>query len=124
MRDDDFFWEGVCEGKLLIQQCGKCGALRHPPLPMCPACQSLDWSPIQSSGQGQVLSWVMSKHPTQPEDTDIRVVVLVALKEGVRLISNLQGIAFDAIEVGLPVEVFYESFGDVVLPQFRPASAA
>jgi hypothetical protein len=108
----------------MIQKCNSCRTLIHPPLPMCSKCQSLDLSPMECSGRGEVLDWVMSKHPTRSEDTDVRVVVLVGLEEGVRLISNLHGIDFDAIEVGQPVEVFYQSFGDAVLPQFRPVGAA
>ena len=42
-QDVAFFWEGVAEGKLLIQRCLKCQALRHPPGPGCPKCSSLEW---------------------------------------------------------------------------------
>jgi uncharacterized OB-fold protein len=124
MRDDDFFWEGARDGKLLIQTCDSCRTLIHPPLPLCPNCQSSDTSPMECSGRGEVVGWVMSKHPTRQDDPDVRVVVLVQLEEGVRLVSNLQGVDFDAIDVGLPVEVFYQTFGEAVLPQFRPAGAA
>lgn len=120
MRDDDFFWDGAREGKLLIQKCSNCQTPIHPPLPMCPHCQSLDLSTIECSGRGEVMGWVMSRHPTKQDDADVRIVVLVKLEENVRLISNLQGIEFDEIEAGLPVEVFYQSFGEAVLPQFRP----
>ena len=36
--DTAFFWEGTAAGELRIQRCAKCGVLRHPPGPMCPAC--------------------------------------------------------------------------------------
>jgi uncharacterized OB-fold protein len=54
------------------------------------------------------------------------IVALVELDEGVRLVSNLCEIAPDDVEVGMPVEVFYQTFGtpdgkDLVLHQFRPA---
>ena len=35
--DTAFFWDGTAAGELRIQRCGGCGALRHPPGPMCPA---------------------------------------------------------------------------------------
>jgi uncharacterized OB-fold protein len=123
MRDDDFFWEGARDGELLIQRCGDCRTFVQPPLPMCSTCQSLNLAPVQCSGRGEVLSWVVSKHPTR-SDAEERVVVLVQLEEGVRLISNLQGAPIDAIQPGLPVEVFFQAFDEVVLPQFRPAGAA
>jgi hypothetical protein len=39
------------------------------------------------------------------------------------MVSNLCGIDPKDVEVGLPVEVFYEAFNDdeLVLHQFRPA---
>ena len=36
--DTAFFWDGTAVGELRIQRCARCGALRHPPGPMCPAC--------------------------------------------------------------------------------------
>jgi uncharacterized OB-fold protein len=41
MRDDDFFWEAGRDGRLLVQRCGGCGLVRHPPAPMCARCQSV-----------------------------------------------------------------------------------
>jgi uncharacterized OB-fold protein len=54
------------------------------------------------------------------------IVALIELDEGVRLVSNLCEIAPDDVEVGMAVEVFYETFDtldkqDLVLHQFRPA---
>ncbi len=117
MRDQDFFWEGVKEGRLLIQQCSNCNELRQPPGPMCPHCQSLEWHAKQASGRGAVYSWIVSKHPSEP-DSNARIVALIDLQEGVRMVSNLQGVALDIIHEGLPVEVFFDpTYG---LPQFRP----
>jgi hypothetical protein len=43
------------------------------------------------------------------------------MEDGVRLVSNLQGIDAADIRPGLPVEVFFQQVGEHVLPQFRPA---
>jgi uncharacterized OB-fold protein len=49
-------------------------------------------------------------------------VALVELEEGVRLVSNLTGIDPADITVGMPVEVYYQTFdNDLALHQFRPA---
>ncbi|HVN49836.1 MAG TPA: zinc ribbon domain-containing protein, partial [Acidimicrobiales bacterium] len=53
-RDTAFFWEALKERRLLIQRCAACGALRHPPRPMCPRCHSLDWDTVEASGHGTV----------------------------------------------------------------------
>jgi uncharacterized OB-fold protein len=123
MRDDDFHWEGAREGRLLIQRCADCGLARHPPAPMCAACQSLKVEIVECSGKAKVVGWVNSKHPTRP-DGDERIVVRLELPEGVWMISNLQGIALSDVHEGLPVEVFFQAFDGVALPQFRPARAA
>ncbi len=121
MRDDDFFWEGVKEGKLLFQKCSDCGALRHPPGPMCPNCQSLKWAPHAASGKATVYCWVISKHPTQP-DANPRIVALLELEEGIRFVSNLQGLEGADVHVDMPVELFFQDVNGIVLPQFRPVA--
>ena len=122
--DTAFFWEALRERKLLIQRCKSCTTLRHPPRPMCPRCNSLEWDTRASSGRGVVYSYVMPQHPQFPFFEYPYIVVLVELEEGVRLVSNLCGIEPAKVRAGMPVEVFYETFeNDLVLHQFRPAAA-
>jgi uncharacterized OB-fold protein len=123
MRDQDFFWEGVKAGRLLIQKCRDCGALRQPPGPMCPHCLSLAWEPQESAGRGTVAAWIVSKHPTQP-DANPRIVALIDLDEGVRMISNLQGIDNAEVRPGIPVELVFAEVNGQTLPQFRPVGSA
>lgn len=118
--DNEFFFNGLREHKLLIQRCGGCGTLRHPPRPMCPHCRSLAWEAIESSGRGTVYSYVMPHEPKFPNFDYPYVVVLVDLAEGVRVVSNLTGVDPADVREGLPVEVYYQSFdNDLVLHQFR-----
>jgi hypothetical protein len=120
--DTEFFWSGLREQKLLIQRCARCGALRNPPRPMCPKCNALEWDTLESCGRGSVHSYVMPHHPKLPFFEYPYVVVLVDLAEGVRLVSNLCGVAPAEIRTGMPVEVFFQTFdGGLVLHQFRPA---
>jgi len=126
-RDDAFFWAGAREEQLLIQRCGECGTLRHPPAPMCARCGSLSTDAVAASGRGTIHSWIVSHHPTEP-DAEPRVVVLVDLEEGTRLVSNLIDAPLDEVTTGLPVDVCFVEHdttagGTVVLPQFRVATA-
>jgi uncharacterized OB-fold protein len=119
--DTQFFWEGVRAHRLLIQRCGSCGVLRHPPRPMCPQCQSLEWDAIESSGRGTVFSFVIPHHPPLPWFPEPYVVALVDLEEGTRLVTNIVGVAPESVTIGMPVVVRFEHFdGDVVLPLFAP----
>ena len=121
--DTEFFWLGAAEGRLLIQRCGGCGALRHPPRPMCPSCNSLAWEAVESSGRGEVYSFVLPRHPRYPGFEDPHIVVLVEMEEGIRLVSNLCDVDPVDVAIGMPVEVFFATFdGGLVLPQFRPVA--
>jgi uncharacterized OB-fold protein len=122
--DTQFFWDGLKDHQLLIQRCASCGVLRHPPRPMCPSCNSLDWDTVTSSGRGTVHSFVMPQHPPMPFMEYPYIVALVDLEEGTRLLSNLCEVAPEDASIGMPVEVFYEEFDEgLVLHQFRPAGA-
>ncbi|MDX1873891.1 Zn-ribbon domain-containing OB-fold protein [Mycolicibacterium sp. 120266] len=126
--DTEFFWSGLKDGELRIQRCTSCSTLRVPPRPMCGRCQSLDWDYVISTGRGTVYSFVMPQYPPLPFLEYPYVVALIELEESVRLVSNLTGIEPDRIEVGMPVEVYYETFSalpsgdELTLHQFRPAT--
>jgi len=120
--DTQFFWDAAKQHRLLIQRCLGCGVLRHPPRPMCPQCNALEWDTIEASGRGTVYSFVMPRHPPLPWFDDGYIVALVELEEGTRLVSNLVDVAPDAVSIGMPVEVRFEEFdGGLVLPLFAPA---
>ena len=119
--DTRFFWDGAKDERLLVQRCGGCARLRHPPRPMCPYCHSLEWDAIDASGRGIVYSFVMPHHPPLPFFDDGFIVALVELEEGVRIVSNLVDIEPAAVTIGMPVQVRFDAFdGDVVLPVFVP----
>jgi uncharacterized protein len=120
-QDDDFFWEGVDQGKLLAQSCLQCGTLRHPPAPMCARCQSVAWEPRELSGRGKVRSWLISKHPSKA-DAMPRTVVLVDLDEGLRLVSNI--VAGESVEIGDPVSLTFGEVHGARFPMFTRKGAA
>lgn len=119
-RDDEFFWQGVAEGRLLLARCAECSNLQHPPSPMCPVCGSLEWTVQEASGRGTVHSWIVSRHPTELDDVP-RIVALIELEEGVRLVSNLQDIDPAGVVNDMDVELVFREVDGVKLAQFRPA---
>ena len=121
-QDNAFFWEGVDRGELLIQHCTSCGRLRHPPRPMCPNCQSLEWDTVQASGKGEVFSFIIPHHPQVPFFEYPYVVAVIALEEGTRLISNVIDVDPHEVQIGMPVEVRFTKVADeLTLPLFAPA---
>ncbi len=118
--DDAFFWEGAARHRLLIQSCGDCGRLRHPPTPLCPDCDSTDNRSIESTGNGSILTWIVSRHPTEP-DAEGRIVILVQLDEGTRIVSNLIDADASDVRNDARVVVCFVEHDGTVLPQFRLA---
>ena len=131
--DDDTapFWQATCRGELVIQACGSCGRLRHPPRPMCPYCRSLnvEWKPM--SGTGTIWSFVVPHPPLLPAFMPVAPynVCIVTLDEDplIRLVGNviehegapINSVDPSTIEVGQAVRVVFEQVADdVALPRF------
>ncbi|MFI7408175.1 bifunctional MaoC family dehydratase N-terminal/OB-fold nucleic acid binding domain-containing protein [Streptomyces sp. NPDC049627] len=124
-RDNAGFWEGVRRRSLLIQRCTDCGTLRHPWLPGCNACGGLEWDTVEASGEGTVYSYVVMHHPPFPAFDPPYAVVLVELAEGVRMISNVVGVPYDKVRIGMPVRLEFQVYDDEsVLPVFRAREEA
>jgi uncharacterized OB-fold protein len=122
-RDTQFFWDGTAAGELRIQRCGACGALRHPPGPMCPACGAARPGYVVAAGTGEVYSYVVQHHPPVPGKQLPIVVALVALPEGVRMVGELLGTGPEQVRIGLPVRVEFVRVDDeLTLPAWREDS--
>lgn len=123
-EDTEFFWAGTARGELLIQRCTGCQTLRHPPMPMCPHCHSLDWDTVRSTGNGSLYSYVVFHHPLPKGVTAPYVVALADLDEGVRLVANLESVAPDDVRIGMPLTVEFVTVDEnLTVPRFRPAGA-
>lgn len=121
-RDNSGFWEGVAAHKLLIQRCGGCGTLRLPWLPGCGACGSAEWDTVEAGGAGAVYSYVVMHHPPFPAFDPPYAVGLIELAEGVRMVSNVVGVPYDKVRIGMPVRLeFLRVDEELELPVFSGA---
>ena len=117
--DSKPYWDGLKERRLLLQQCGNCGLVRHYPRPMCAACHSLEVRWIESSRQGRLHSWTEVHHPFVPalRDEIPYVMATVELEEGVRLQCQMLGADAAMLRLDLPVEIVFRDVQDgLVLP--------
>jgi len=109
-------------GRLVVQRCTGCGALRFPPRELCSACLATEAAWQEVSGRGEILSYyVMHQiyHPGFAAEVPYAVVV-VKLEEGPKLTSNVVDCPLDEIAIGMPVEVVFEELSpEVTLPKFR-----
>ncbi len=121
-QDNAFWFEGARAHHLLIQHCTSCGTLRHPPLPACAVCGSLEWDTVESSGRGTVYSYVVVHYPQVASFEYPLPIGLIELEEGTRVVANLGGVEVDAIEIGMPVQAEFVDYDEELsLPVFVPA---
>lgn len=119
---DQEFWAFCSERKLCFQKCSSCGIWRHLPRLMCAGCGSAEWEWLESSGKGHIYTWTITHQAMLPAFADEvpYASVVVELEEGVRMVSGVEGIALDEIDLDLPVEVTFRAISeDMNIPVFR-----
>jgi uncharacterized protein len=86
-------------GKLGYQRCADCSAAVFYPRVLCPVCGSgaLEWR--ESEGRGTVYATTA----VHSRDRNLRNVVLVDLDEGFRMMSRVEGVPAEAVEIGARV---------------------
>jgi uncharacterized OB-fold protein/acyl dehydratase len=124
-QDNAFWFEGARRHALLIQCCTSCGTLRHPPLPACGTCRSLEWDTVEASGRGILYSFVVVHYPQVPSFDYPLPIGLVELDEGTRVVANMEGVDTDQLQIGMEVVARFVDFDDgLSLPVFVPVTAA
>jgi len=119
------FWAGTREKRLLLPWCRPCRRPFFYPRPFCPLCLDRDIEWREASGTGVVHAFTIDHRVEGVSFADGSpfVVALVALDEGVRLMTNVIGCAPDEVSVDLPVTVCWEALSDGRhLPLFTPRS--
>lgn len=117
------FWDGMREGKLMLQRCASSGEHLFPPVTFCPGSLEIpEW--VEASGKGEIFSWIVVRHPVPRDlyaDEVPYVVAIVALDEGCRMTGNLVDIAPEDVRAGMKVEIVYNRVTpEITLPAFRP----
>jgi uncharacterized OB-fold protein len=122
-RDSQPYWDGLREGRLMLQHCAGCGKVRHYPRPVCPHCYSMESEWRQASLDGRIHSWTVCHHPFNFffKSMTPYTVALVDMAAGVRINAPLRGMAESALKIGAPVRLAFEPVSkDVTLPYFVP----
>lgn len=125
IADSAPYWQAAREGRLALQKCRDCGALRFFPRYLCTACGSerTDW--VDASGRGTIHSFTIVHRAAFPEfqARTPYVVALVDLEEGPRMMTNILGADALEVAIGDAVSVTFEARGadGAKVPQFRRA---
>ncbi|MFK7830643.1 MAG: Zn-ribbon domain-containing OB-fold protein [Congregibacter sp.] len=115
-------WFDACNrGRLLLQRCDSCTKYQFYPRILCTHCGAGTPAWAEVSGAGTVASFSIVRHAISKGYSAPYVVGLIQLAEGPRLMSNIVDGDLDALSIGMPVAVRFESWAeDVSLPVFTP----
>jgi len=117
------FWDATRNRQLVLPWCTSCQRPFWYPRPACPRClgSEIEWWP--ASGRGEVYAVTVVHRPQNPlmADRAPYPVALIDLEEGVRMMSNVVGLAAGDVRIGQPVIVGWETLSDGRnLPVFEP----
>ena len=119
--DSKVFWEGVTQGKLLIQRCDACHRFIFYPRSTCPHCFSDSLSWVEAQGTGTIYSYTVVHRAFGPFAGQTPfVVALVDLTEGVRMMTRITGSEPAVVRIGAAVRVVFVEAGEgLTLPYFQ-----
>lgn len=113
----------------MFQRCADCGAVRHPPMPVCPECRSFadDW--VAATEDAALYTFTVIHHANHDALRDAvpynAAVVIFPALQNVRLVTNIVDAAPHDLRIGMPLDLVWEEPAPGrVLPRFRPHRAA
>ncbi|MYN13138.1 DNA-binding protein [Pusillimonas sp. TS35] len=116
---DLYYRTQLDQGSFQIQRCASCERSVFYPRMLCPHCGSDNLTWYTPSGEGEVYSTTIVRR--KPEHGGDYNVALIDLKEGVRMMSRVDGIAPDAVQIGMPVKAGVVDGGDGKMVVFTVA---
>lgn len=114
------FWDGLKDGKILMQQCAACAKWTFYPRRHCSHCLSAKVEFREVSGEGTLYTYTVARIPTLPEfaGPEPQLLAVVELDQGVRINTTLVGLREDEVEIGMrvkPVRARVSADGTVLL---------
>lgn len=120
--DTGWWFDALAEGRLVVQRCGGCGVLRHPPGPMCPRCHDLTFDQVEVTGTGTIHAMTVVHYPQVPGlEYPLGVALVDVDVEGdmvrpVRMVMNTVGLPPDEVRIGDAVRIEVRADGGQHLP--------
>ena len=118
------FWHHCSKRQLMFQTCGECAVFRHPPVPVCPNCNSKSTTWTEAPHVGKIFSYTVvynASHEAIKDNLPYNIV-LVEFEglEDLRLVSNVVDAKPADLAIGRNVEVIWEEGpGGQLLPRFK-----
>ena len=121
------FWEACGEHRLTLHRCTHCNHAQHPPAPICSECRESSFEQTEVSGKGTLYTYTAVHQPITYEEKLPFIIAVVELDVSgtncankVRMMTNIVDAQDSELEVGLPVELVWETMSDMVsIPRFK-----
>ena len=114
------FWNGLKEGKLLVQRCQHCGVWQFAPEWLCHQCHQFHPNWVEIDPNGKIYSWERVWHPSHDalRGHGPYIAVLVELPQAgnIRMVGNLLGDPLQDVVIGADVVGVYEHHLDASPP--------
>ncbi len=121
--DTSPFWDGMREGKLMLQYCTEAKKFQHYPRPVSiyTGRRTLEWR--QASGNGTIYATTVVRIPGPGLDGRLPLcVATIELDEEVRMIANILDCTPEQLKIGARVTLAWDALSDDVrYPAFRLA---
>ena len=118
MRPEQEYFEHVAAGRFMIQKSRSTGGHVFYPRIAEPGTGAADLEWVAASGRGTVYSTTTIRQKPPVPDYN---VALIDLEEGPRMMSRVDGIAPEAVRIGMAVTARVVREGDESLVVFVPA---
>jgi uncharacterized OB-fold protein len=121
------FFKFLKERKLTAAKCKQCGTTHLPPRPVCSNCYSKELTWTQLKPKGKLVTYtVIHIAPEQFQNIAPYAYGIIELENGLRLPGMIKNIEHEKIEVGIELEVDFDTEPSPTWPQwpryyFRPS---
>ncbi|MBV9841038.1 MAG: OB-fold domain-containing protein [Sphingomonadaceae bacterium] len=114
---DQQYQAHLAAGRFMIQRGVETGKMVFFPRAIAPGTgEDLEW--VEASGRGTVYSTTCVRK--RPPETDLNIA-LIDLEEGPRMMSRVEGVAPDAVAIGMAVKARIVALDDGHIVVFDPA---
>jgi uncharacterized OB-fold protein len=121
LKPEQDYLQHLREGRFMLPRGKASGRCFFYPRAVEPGTGATDLEWVQASGRGTVYSVTVVRKKTAAESYN---VALVDLAEGPRMMSRIDGIALDAIRIGMPVRAQVLCEGEEAFVVFVPEGDA
>jgi uncharacterized OB-fold protein len=114
------YWEGLQQGRLMVQRCANCRTWQFGPEWLCHRCHAFDPAWTEIASRGRIFSWERVWHPSHQalKGHGPYLAVLVELPDAgnIRMVGNLLGDPMQEVEIGKEVVGVFEHHADASPP--------